>query len=266
MAKRSSRSKGLRAKRGARLGQHFLTSKGALAKIVDAADPAGDDIILEIGPGKGILTEALLSFAGKVIAVEKDVGLAEGLREKFAKEISDGRFDLIAGDIRGFDTRTLESYGHPYKVVANIPYYLTGFIIEKFLTASCKPERLVLLVQKEVAERILARDGKESLLSLSVKAYGEPRIVAAVRKGSFSPPPSVDSAILLIERVSRRNFTDAAEESRFFKLLHAGFAHKRKRLAKNLAEAGFPAAAQAAADRRAEDLTLPEWLGLVALG
>ena len=154
----------MRAKKS--LAQHFLHSPSALLAIRDASDVHPGDVALEIGPGRGALTEVLLNFTSKVIAVEKDRELVMYLRKRFSKAISAGYLDLVEQDILDFDPEILTSYKIPYKVVANIPYYITGAIIKKFLSAKCQPELMVLLVQKEVAERIVAQDGKESILSL----------------------------------------------------------------------------------------------------
>jgi len=228
------------------LGQNFLKNDGVLQKIADAGNISINDIILEIGPGEGALTKKLLEKAGKVIAVEKDDRLIEILKEKFSKEISENRFVLIHGDIleleigkTGDKQSSLGLTAHKYKLLANIPYYITGLIFRKFLESDCQPETAVLLVQKEVADRVMARDGKESLLSLSVKAYGKPSFVAKVSKGSFVPAPTVDSAILLIENISKEFFASfqgsaSKLEKDFFEILKAGFAHKRKILISNL--------------------------------
>ncbi|MFZ4500103.1 MAG: 16S rRNA (adenine(1518)-N(6)/adenine(1519)-N(6))-dimethyltransferase RsmA [Minisyncoccia bacterium] len=234
------------------LGQHFLKSEKALSQIVDASDPAANDIILEIGPGHGVLTERLLSFAGKVIAVEKDKDLIPVLEERFADAIAKGKLEILHKDILEFDPELFSFYkDHPYKLVANIPYYITGAIIEKFLSTPYLPERMVLLMQKEVAERIIARqpsgsgqarDKKESILSIAVKAYGIPKIVGKVAPGSFVPPPTVDSAILLIENISRDFFIDPTtksvlcNEALFFKVLKGVFGKKRKQIGGSLAE------------------------------
>lgn len=212
------------------LGQNFLTNTDIVASIVDAASLSPCETVLEIGPGRGVLTKELLKRGVKVIAVEKDRDLIPILTEKFEKEIKEKQLDLILGDILdpGFAVQTKK-----YKLVANIPYYITGMIIRKFLETKDQPEKMVLLVQKEVAERIIARDKKESLLSISVKAYGEPKYIKTVKAGAFSPAPAVDSAILLIDNISRDFFNNISEE-RFFELLHAGFAHKRKQLLGNL--------------------------------
>jgi 16S rRNA (adenine1518-N6/adenine1519-N6)-dimethyltransferase len=215
------------------LGQHFLTNTGIVASIAEAGAVSAGDTILEIGPGRGILTAELLQRGAKVTAVEKDAELIPFLEEKFAKEIKTKQFILIHKDILDFQPESYKLKAISYKLVANIPYYITGAIIRKFLTEPNQPGKMVLLVQKEVAERIVAKDKKESLLSISVKAYGQPKYVKTVKAGSFTPPPKVDSVILLIDRVSRDFFTGISEE-RFFEVLRAGFAHKRKQLFGNL--------------------------------
>jgi len=218
------------------LGQHFLNSKNILTLIRDASDVCPEDIILEIGPGRGSLTEVLVFFAGKVIAVEKDKELVVHLKEKFAEAIKINRLEILEKDILDFNPEVLSFYkDFDYKVVANIPYYITGAILKKFLTTKYQPELMVLMIQKEVAQRIVARDGKESILSISVKAYGKPKIIKNVSKKYFKPQPKVDSAILLIENISR-DFFKKIDEKKFFELIKGGFVHKRKLLIKNLSE------------------------------
>lgn len=215
------------------LGQNFLKSAKALADIISAGEINKNDIILEIGPGKGALTEKLLEHAGKVIAIEKDSALVTHLKEQFKKETEEGRFELLEGDVLDFDSHTIT---HPYKIIANIPYNITGAIFKQFLSGTHQPERMVLLVQKEVAERIVARDGNESILSLSVKAYGTPKIISKVPARYFNPAPKVDSAIIAITSISRTHFKNIEQERVFFTIVKAGFAHKRKMLLSNLKE------------------------------
>ncbi len=250
-------------KRGARLGQHFLNAVWVARDLVAAVAPRPHDIIVEVGPGRGALTEKLLATGNMVVAIEKDETLAAFLLEKFANEIANGKLHLMQGDIRDGDTYDVLA-GRPYVVAANIPYYITGEIIRDFLTAAHQPQKMALLIQKEVADRIVARDKKESILSLSVKAYGEPSIVAKVPAGCFNPPPSVDSAILLVKNISRTFFADISEET-FFAVVKAGFASKRKQLGGNLGKV-FGEVALGALDAcaispriRAEDLSLDEW-------
>ena len=188
------------------LGQNFLKSKKALEAIVLAGEISENDTVLEIGPGQGALTEKLLETGAKIIAVEKDDRLIEFLKEKFSKEITSEKFEIIHGDILEIDLDFLKNKS--YKLIANIPYYITGLIFRKFLSGNIQPEKIVILVQKEIADRIIARDGKESLLSLSVKVYGTPKKIMKVEKENFSPKPKVDSAILLIDTISKNFFKE----------------------------------------------------------
>jgi 16S rRNA (adenine1518-N6/adenine1519-N6)-dimethyltransferase len=250
---------------GQRLGQHFLTRPEIAGWVADAVPLGKESVVLEVGPGKGILTAELLHRAGTVVAVEKDEMLVPVLRERFADEIASGRLILVEQDVRDFDPSAHPMLTHGYSLVANIPYYITGAIIRQFLTTTHQPVAMALLVQKEVAERVVAGDGKDSLLSLSVKAYGTPRYVKTVRAGSFSPPPKVDSAILAIDEISRNHFVSEEHEEKFFEVLHAGFKSKRKMLAGNLGrdfatahfdQCGIPKNA------RAEDVPTERWLCL----
>ncbi len=213
------------------LGQNFLRSKSVVKKILDVSEISKNDIVLEIGPGEGIMTEELLSLGKKVVAVEKDDRLIPLLKEKFKEGLDSGKFELIHSDI--LDQNIQEIISKPYKVVANIPYYITGQILRKFLESNFQPNSMTLMVQKEVAERIVAKDDKESLLSLSVKIFGEPIYVKTVKKSLFRPEPNVDSAIIIIKNINKEKLGGAKEEL-FFKVIHAGFAHKRKQLLANL--------------------------------
>jgi 16S rRNA (adenine1518-N6/adenine1519-N6)-dimethyltransferase len=259
-------------KKGARLGQHLLTNPRVAEAVAEAASVTEGDRVVEIGPGTGILTAALLEKGARVIAIEKDPGMVSILKERFRNEIAKGTLTVIEADIRDLaelpllsETRVSDRRGE-YKVAANIPYYITGELIRMFLTASHQPSALAFLVQKEVAERI-ARAKKESILSLSVKAYGSPKYVRTVTKGNFSPAPSVDSAILAVLDISRKNFKNVSEE-KFFAVVKAGFAQKRKALAGNLkkifgerSESAL-AACGIAEKARAEDVSLQKWLAL----
>lgn len=250
------------------LGQHFLTSRGALAAIIDSADLNAKDVVLEIGPGKGILTTELLKHAKQVIAIEKDRELFTWLGIQFADEIRNKKLILLNEDILEFEPKG------DYKIVANIPYNITGAIIEKFLSAKNQPSSMTLLVQKEVAERIVAKNPsqsragtKESILSLSVKVYGEPKYIQTVKAGSFNPPPKVDSAILQISHISRAKFKEIkVDEEKFFKIVKTGFAHKRKTISNNLKM--FKVSLRTLEEcgvkptDRAEDITLKQWLCL----
>lgn len=215
------------------LGQHFLKNASVARALVGAARIKKGDAVLEIGPGTGMLTRVLCETGARIIAVEKDPVLFQRLRTSFVGEIASGQLILVKNDIRDLDPGGLGLKTGDYIVAANIPYYITGEILRKFLSAKAHPRTMALLVQKEVAERIVARDRKESILSISVKAYGTPTMIAKVSRGNFMPPPSVDSAILLIANISRELFDDVGEE-RFFRIVRTGFSSKRKLLTKNL--------------------------------
>ncbi len=251
------------------LGQHFLRSERALNKIIEAGQIQPGETILEIGPGQGVLTERLLASHAHVIAVEKDDELHHFLENKFEAEIKSEQLTLVHDDILNFEPTNYKLEAGRYKLVANIPYNITGAILEKFLSHKEQPKQIVLLVQDEVAKRIVARDGKESILSLSVKAYGEPRYVEKVLAGSFAPAPQVNSAIISIESVSTQFFqgkNGPIDEKVFFSLIKAGFRSKRKKLISNLAILIGKDKAQKAFQElsldenlRAEDLPLSGW-------
>lgn len=251
------------------LGQNFLKSKSALDAMCKSSDLFKSDVVLEIGPGKGALTEYLLRHVDKVIAIEKDHNLCEILSEKFKEEITSGHLVLVKGDVLEFEPSIFNLGKSEYKIIANIPYNITGAIIKKFLTIANHPESMTLLVQKEVAERIVARDGKESILSISVKAYGTPKYVMKVGKKFFTPQPKVDSAIITIKNISKNNFLNLKEEERFFEIVKAGFAHKRKVVIKNLEDVlpkiklqNYFEETKQNPKSRAEDFGLKEWLDI----
>ncbi len=258
----------MRAKKS--LGQNFLNSKTVAQDIVKAAELSPSDTVLEIGPGKGFLTGALLASGAHIIAVEKDDRMIPILSEKFATKIAEKRFTLIHGDIVELIEGSQTSLNLPvaYKLVANIPYYITGYILRAFLETKLKPERIILMLQKEVADRIVARDKKESILSIAIKAYGTPRIVKKIPARYFTPVPNVDSAVLAITNISNKNFPNTASEKRFFEIMKAGFAHKRKQLAGNLKDI-FGEHTRTLLEQvgihqnaRAEDISLYQWLKL----
>ncbi len=280
------------------LGQNFLKSSIALRKIVEAGEISKEDVVLEIGPGKGALTQKLLEVSGVVIAVEKDRELFNFLNEKFKEEISEGKLVLLNEDIltfainktwqnvyegtlgrsdgsgqrkfspgnfRGESGNILPGFVS-YKIIANIPYNITGAILKKFLTEENQPERMILMVQHEVAKRIVARDKKESILSISVKAYGEPKLVMKVPARYFSPAPKVDSAVIAINNISRKLLRENnIPEEKFWEIVRASFAHKRKKLSSNL-KSLFKIEGDLLknlGNKRAEDLPLLEWIELV---
>ncbi|MBY0376773.1 16S rRNA (adenine(1518)-N(6)/adenine(1519)-N(6))-dimethyltransferase RsmA [Patescibacteria group bacterium] len=240
------------------LGQNFLKSSLALSKIIEAGEVVSEDTVLEIGPGKGALTEKLLEKSNAVIAVEKDSELFVMLSEKFSKEIVTGKLILLEEDILDFN---ISKYTKKYKIVANIPYNITGAILKKFLTEKLQPELVVLMVQNEVGKRIVASDGKESILSISVKAYGVPKMVMKVAARYFSPAPKVDSAIISIKNISRRIFEENnVSEDKFWEIVKKGFAHKRKKLSGNLKNVIKNETLSAFKEKRAENLSLEDWI------
>ncbi len=242
------------------MGQNFLIDENVLNKIVETADIKSDDIILEVGPGLGILTTELAERAKRIIAVEKDKELCEILKNILtAQNIIN--VEIVHGDI--LQLQQIQKLQR-YKIVANIPYYLTSPLIRKFLEANNKPDEIILMIQKEVAQRICAKPPKMSLLSVAVQFYAKPEIIALVSKNCFYPAPKVDSAIIKIipHQIPKIN------TEKFFKLVKIGFSAKRKMLINNLSrnleivsceleiifdKIGF--------DRklRAENLTIDDW-------
>jgi 16S rRNA (adenine1518-N6/adenine1519-N6)-dimethyltransferase len=211
------------------LGQNFLISPRITENIALSANLQKNELVLEIGPGKGALTKELLRHGAKVLAVEKDDRLIPLLEEMFASEIRVGKLTLIHGDI--LEIQLDEYLKEPYKLVANIPYYITGELLRLFLSRDTKPEMIILMVQKEISDRL--RDTKESILSLAVKSYGNVSLVTNVSRGNFFPIPNVDSAVIKIDKI-KNPFETAAQEKRYFELVKTGFAHKRKKLISNL--------------------------------
>ena len=245
---------------GQKLGQHFLIHSWAAKALAYAAEPREGETILEIGPGKGVLTRELLAL-GPVVAVEKDEALVEVIKHTFADDIASGRLRIVSDDVRNVSPASLGL--STFVLAANIPYYITGEIIRQFLSGDTQPRAMALLIQKEVAQRIVNK--KESILSLSVKAYGTPRIVEKVPKKHFSPPPSVDSAILAVDNISK-DFFDSVSEEKFFTVVRAGFASKRKMVANNLSVTfdkekvrAAMSAARSDEKARAEDIALEGW-------
>jgi 16S rRNA (adenine1518-N6/adenine1519-N6)-dimethyltransferase len=275
-AKGLMRQFGLKARKG--LGQHFLIDETVLQLIVSAAGLTPDDVVVEIGPGLGVLTRELARQAGWVIAIEIDSKLAAILRQTLAPV---NNVSIINNDILNIDPADLSpelaeklpaATGRPfkYKVVANLPYYITSPVLRHLLEATVRPELMVVMAQKEVAETIAARPGKMSLLSVSVQFYGEPYIVGLVPARCFYPEPEVDSAILRIN-VYRQPPIAAENTPDFFRLVRAGFSAARKQIVNSLALGlGLPkaevspllGAAGIAPQRRAETLTLDEWISL----
>ena len=255
----------MRAKKS--FGQNFLKSKVIISDIIKTADISNDDAVLEIGPGRGDLTESLLAKARVVVAVEKDHELIEILEKKFTKEIELKKLILFCGDVLDFNISENKSLRDGYKIVANIPYYITGVFLRKIFEECIKPDSIILMLQKEVAKRIVARDGKESILSISVKTYGTPHYIKKVSASYFSPKPKVDSAILQITKINSP-FKNSTQERCFFDLVHSGFAHKRKLLKNNLSHANYIdieksfALCEIKPNARAEDLSIKQWFCL----
>jgi 16S rRNA (adenine1518-N6/adenine1519-N6)-dimethyltransferase len=251
----------LRARKG--LGQHFLIDGEVLKRITSAAELTPADVIVEVGPGLGVLTRELAQKAGRVIAIELDNKLAVALKQTLAPF---NNVTIINDDVLKIEPADLAT---GYKVVANLPYYITSPVLRHFLEASAKPKVMILMVQKEVAEAIVAKPGKMSLLSVSVQFYGEPRIISPVPAQCFYPAPKVDSAILRIDPHPQPRV--AVDEGGFFELVRAGFTAPRKQLVNSLAQ-GLGASksevlswlerADIASQRRAETLTLGEWARL----
>jgi 16S rRNA (adenine1518-N6/adenine1519-N6)-dimethyltransferase len=247
------------------LGQHFLHDPKIVRRIADLAGLTREDLVVEIGPGLGVLTRELAARAGKVIAIELDARLADYLRRQFAST----NVEIVHGDALAVDYAGLTEE-RPYQVVANLPYSVATAIIERLLTGEHPPERLVVMVQREVAERLAAHPPDMTLLSVAAQFYATPRIAFRIGAGAFVPPPKVESAVILLERREETPLP-RAEHARFFRVVRAGFAQRRKRLANALAAGlGLPKedveAALVAAGidpgRRAETLTLEEWLKL----
>ena len=261
-----------------RLGQHFLIDGEVLNLITSAAELAPTDVIMEIGSGLGVLTKELARQAGWVIAIELDDKLAATLKQTLAP------FDnvtIINEDILGIDPAALlqeQKGGFPpvikspfsYKVVANLPYYITSPVLRHFLEASVKPQIMVVMVQKEVAEVIVAKPGGMSLLSVSVQLYGKPEIVSHVPARCFYPAPEVDSVILRVDLYPKPAVAVTDEKS-FFELVRAGFSASRKQIVNSLAQGLKLSKAEVLAllekahivpQRRAETLSLDEWVQL----
>ncbi len=277
------------------LGQNFLHSPHAIGAMVFATEIQNGDIVLEVGPGKGALTSKLLEAGAKVIAFEKDDRAIPYLNDKFAIEIKNGQLNLVHGDILDLDIEKSELLsGKKYKISANIPYYITGELLRKFLQSDNQPEKIVVMLQKEVARRIIGEESqktneigqkiiKESILSISIKVYGEPKYITTVSRKLFRPIPNVDSAILAINNITKDYFSlneqdfernslknteniTKIDENVFFDIVKHGFAHKRKVLIKNLQEKIDKVILEKlwndkkwSPNMRAEDITVNDW-------
>jgi 16S rRNA (adenine1518-N6/adenine1519-N6)-dimethyltransferase len=269
------------------LGQNFLVDKNALEKIIKAANLSSLDNVLEIGPGTGLLTNELVKNAKRVIMVEKDERLANLIASNFKfKILNSGLISntkeyslkigqgVISGDFLDINLPKLieDNNFQNYKVVANIPYYITGQILRLLLEVEYSPKLLVLMLQKEVAQRICAKPGKMSILSVSVQYYGFPEIISHIPRESFNPAPEVDSAIVRI--VPKKNMTALRKKRRkFFRLVKMGFSSPRKTLSNNLS-AGLKIDRKMLEEAflkinletkvRAQELSIEDWKGLLA--
>ncbi len=255
-----------------RLGQHFLRDRSVPPRIADAANLQPADQVIEIGPGLGILTEELARKLdpdrGKLVAVELDQDLLPSLRERFAGQ---PHVSFVQADVLETSPTDL-SESQPYKVVANLPYYITSAILRHFLDAEHKPISLTVMVQREVADRMVAQPPNMSLLAVAVQFYGKPRTVFRVPPGAFRPPPKVDSAVVHIEVYNQEQRPiHPSGERHFFRVVQAGFSQKRKQLANTISSGlSIPKetarqmllSANISPDRRAETLTLQEWARL----
>ena len=276
---RPRRPRGLReagVKPAKALGQHFLTDTGVVGRIVAAAELTPDDVVVEVGPGLGVLTERLAAAAGRVIAVELDRRLAERLQARFAGT----NVTIVQGDVLALRPEALLAAAGlapeaPYCVVANLPYNIGAAALRHFLEADHPPRFLVVMLQREVAAAIAAAPGKLSLLAVSVQVYGQPRRLFNVAAKAFYPPPKVTSSVLRLD-VRLQPLVPAAERDRFFAVLRAGFSAPRKQLRNALAQglrrppAAVEGAIEAAGVRptlRPQELGIDDWLRLArALG
>ena len=262
------------------LGQNFLIDEEVLEKIIACSDLNNEDVVIEIGPGLGTLTEELSKKCGKVVAIEKDKKLAELLEKKMCSRVQTQHccvstdrhtknVKVINGDILQMNINELiqkHSQNGKFKLVSNIPYYITSPIIKLFLENDVQPEVIVLLMQKEVAQRICAKPGKLSMIALGVQTYGEPEIIDLVKNTSFYPCPKVDSAILKISNIKRDHLKEYYKN--LFRIMKIGFSSKRKKLVNNFSSGlqldkkqseEILLKAEISLTARAQELSLDDW-------
>lgn len=248
------------------LGQHWLKDRDVLAHIAECAELTTDDTVLEIGPGLGTLTSELLRRCDKVVAVEFDSELARKLPSQFPGK----NLEVVTSDILSFDLATLPA---GYSVVANVPYYITSKIIQLLMTADNKPRIAVLLVQKEVAQRLAAQPGNMSILAVSAQLFADVWLGDIVPAELFTPPPKVDSQVVILRTRSTPFLTDVDEKD-FFRVVKAGFSSKRKKLRSSLSGGlkitkpeveAILAKAEINPDLRAEALALEDWVRLTRI-
>ncbi len=246
------------------LGQHFLSDNRIVARIIAAADLGPQEVVVEVGPGRGALTRRLVQSAGRVIAIEKDPQLAASLAARLSNPAN---LVTAEDDARTADIATLVGPGAAYKVVANLPYYAANPIIRRFLESEPKPAIAVVMVQREVAQSMAAAPGSMSLLSVAVQFYARPRIVCQVPPRAFHPPPKVSSSVVRLDVLSQPAL-EVKDPQGFFDFVRAGFSAPRKQLRNSLGQglrasgelAGeILASANVDARRRAETLALEEW-------
>lgn len=242
------------------LGQHFLINQGIINKIIEAAELKKNDQILEIGAGQGQLTFQIAKNVKKITAIEKDPELIKSLREKITA-LKIKKIEILNADALKINPKKYKDY----KLIANLPYYITGRFLRKFMSNRLKST--ILMVQKEVAQRIVGKEPNHSILSLSVQIYGEPKILFYVKSGSFYPKPKVDSAVIKItpKKTKKINYEF------FFKLIKAGFSSKRQKLINNFARGlkikkeiigKILQQTEINISKRAQELKLEEWLKL----
>ncbi len=263
--KKLLRQSGLKAKKS--LGQNFLVDEAVLSVIVEAAELSPEDLVIEVGPGLGVLTVELARHAGNVLAVELDTKLASLLRSRLS---SLANLRVVNADVLKLNLSQLLEGGNKYKVVANLPYYITSPVLRYFVEASPKPSLMVVMLQKEVGEAIVAEPGKMSLLAVSLQVYSRPRIISHVPSRCFYPQPKVDSVVLRLDMLPSPA-VDVADIDEFFEVVRFGFSSPRKQLHNSLTHGlGVKPAEvsllleQAHIDpkRRAETLNLEEWAKL----
>lgn len=230
------------------LGQNFLKDRSVLDKIIKAANLSKDDYVIEVGPGKGVLTRELIANAGKVTAIELDDRLIPQLQEIKG-------LDLVHGNALDY-----RAPNEKYKVVANIPYYITSPLISHFLQSEHRPSKMVLLVQKEVAEKICAEPGKLNVLAIHVQVFGKPRIVCNVKASAFEPAPKVDSAVIEIDVFDKPLVEDY---KKFFGFVHRGFSNKRKMLSNSLKDMRDRLIELGFQNLRPENLSIEDWMKLL---
>jgi 16S rRNA (adenine1518-N6/adenine1519-N6)-dimethyltransferase len=251
------------------LGQNFLRSEKAIKDILGTISEIDKNIlIIEIGGGEGVLTKKILELGFAVCVIEIDKEAAEKIKFDLAEYIKSGKLKIIQKDVLQTDFAEI-SENKTYCVLGNIPYYITGLIFRHIFSQKIIPNKTTLMVQKEVAQRAVAKDGKLSLMSLSLQIYGEVKLISVVKKGSFFPVPKVDSAIICI---SENRKIEKDKEEDFFKLIHAGFSHPRKyvlnNIKKELGEESFlylKAKENIPEKQRAEDVPLSVWVKIVNL-